>query len=109
MIFVSSGKEVHKSEFFFSSDSNLSNEFGKTCASGTGIPRSVAIKASAQMIRNSLQETETLSKWPPTPQEIVKSTDNIDTNLLNLISWIVHPRDQTANNGRVILSKSKVQ
>ena len=57
LIFVSGGKEVRKSEFLFSSDSNLSNEFPKTCASGTGIPRSIAIKATAQMIHNSLQKT----------------------------------------------------
>ena len=61
------------------------------------------------MIRNSLHETQTLDKWPPTPQEIVESNDDIDTNLFNLISWIVHPRGQIANNGRVMLPKSKAQ
>ena len=86
LTFVSSGKEVRKSEFLFSSDSNLSYEFIKACASRTGISRSVAIKATTQMIHNSLHETQTLSKWPPTPQEIVESNDDIDTNLFNLIS-----------------------
>ena len=47
LTFVSSGKEVRKSEFLFSSDSNLLYEFIEACASGTGIPRSVAIKATA--------------------------------------------------------------
>ena len=61
------------------------------------------------MIRNSLRETQILSKWPPTPQEMVESNDDIDTNLFNLISWIVHPRGQIANNGRVMLPKSKAQ
>ena len=104
LTFVSSGKEVRKSEFLFSSDSNLSYEFIKACASGTGIPRSVAIKTTAQMIHNSLRETQARSKWPPTPQEIVESNDDIDTNPFKLISWIV-PRGQIANNGRVMLPK----
>ena len=104
LTFVSSGKEVRKSEFLFSSDSNLSYEFIKACASRTGISRSVAIKATTQMIHNSLHETQSLSKWPPTPQEIVESNDDIDTNPFKLISWIV-PRGQIANNGRVMLPK----
>ena len=104
LTFVSSGKEIRKSEFLFSSDLHLSYEFIKGCASGTGIPRSVVIKATAQMIHNSLRETQTLSKWPPTPQEIVESNDDIDTNPFKLISWIV-PRGQIANNGRVMLPK----
>ena len=84
--FVISIKEIRKSEFPFSSDSNLSYEFIKVYASGTGIPRSVAIKTTAQMIHNSFRETLTTSKWPPTPQEIVESNDNIDTNLSDLVS-----------------------
>ena len=44
---VSSGKEVRQSKFLFSSDSNLSYEFIKACASGTSIPRSAAIKTTA--------------------------------------------------------------
>ena len=38
---------------------------------GTGISRSVAIKATFQMIHNSPRETHTTSKYHPTPQEIV--------------------------------------
>ena len=109
LTFASSSKEVCKSEFLFSSDSNLLYEFIKACASGTGIPRSIAIKTTAQMIHNSLRETQTLSKWPPIPQEIVESNDDIDTNLFNLISWILHPRGLIANNRRVMLPKSKAQ
>ena len=48
LTFVSSGKEVCKLEFFFLiSDSNLLYEFVKACASGTDIPKSVAIKTTA--------------------------------------------------------------
>ena len=56
LTFVSSGKEVRKSEFLFPSDSNLLYKFIKVCASGTGIPRSVAIKTTVQMIHNFLFE-----------------------------------------------------
>ena len=56
------------------------------------------------MIYNSLRETQTISKWPPTPQEIVESNDDINRNLFNLISWVVHLRGQI-----VMLSKSKAQ
>ena len=98
------------SEFLFSIDSNLSYKFIEVCASGTDIPRSLAIKTTAQMIHNSLRETQTTSKWPPTPREIVESNDGINKNLFNLISWIAHPRGQIGNNGRaVMLPKSKVQ
>ena len=78
MTFVSSGKEVCKSEFPFSSDSNLSCEFIKTCASETGIPRSAAIKTTVQMIYNSVRQTQTTIKLPSTPQEIVESNDDIN-------------------------------
>ena len=37
------------------------------------------------MIHNSLREKQTLSKWSPTPQEIVESNDDIDRNLFNLV------------------------
>ena len=39
------------------------------------------------MIHNSLLDTKTTSKWPPTPQEIVESNNDIDTDLFNLVSW----------------------
>ena len=61
------------------------------------------------MIHNSLRETQTTSKWPLKPQQIVKSNDDIDSNLFNLISRIVHLRSQIANNRRVMLPKSKAQ
>ena len=31
------------------------------------------------------------------------------TSLFNLMSWIVHPRCQIANNGKVMSAKSKLQ
>ena len=87
---MSSGKEICKSEFLFSRDPDLLYEFIKVCASGAGVPRSVAIKTTAQLIDNSLRDTQTASKWSPTPQEIVDSNDTIDTNHSNLISWNNH-------------------
>ena len=42
------------------------------------------------------------SKWLPTSHEIVESNDDIDTNLFDLISWIVYPRCQIGNNVRVV-------
>ena len=42
-------------------------------------------------------------------QEIVESNDDIDTNLFNSIPWIVHPKGQIGNNGRVMLPRSKTQ
>ena len=61
---MSSGKKIHKSEFLFSTDSNLLHEFIKIFikASGTGIPRSLAIKKTAQTIHNSLCERQTSGK-----------------------------------------------
>ena len=47
LTFLSSGKEIRKSKFLFSNDLNLPYKFIKACASGTGIPRPVAIKTSA--------------------------------------------------------------
>ena len=73
------------------------------------VPRSVAIKTTTQLIHNLLCDTQATNKWSPTPQEIIESNDDINTNLFNLISWIVHPRDQISNNGRVMLHKSKAQ
>ena len=52
-------------------------EFIKVCASGAGVPRSVAIKTTAQLIDNLLRDTQTASKWSPTPQEIFVSNDTM--------------------------------
>ena len=51
---MSSGKEICKSEFLFSRDPDLLYEFIKVCASGAGVPRSVAIKTTAQLITRSV-------------------------------------------------------
>ena len=51
---MNKGKEICKSDFF--------SKFIKVCASGTSIPRLVAIKTTTQTIRNSLCETQTLRK-----------------------------------------------
>ena len=106
---MSCSKAICKSKFLFSSDSSLPYEFIKVYASGTGTLKSVAIKTTAQIIHNSVRETQTTSRWPRTPQEIVESDDVIHTNLLNLISWIVHSRSQITNNRRVMLARSKAQ
>ena len=65
-------------------------------------PRSVAIKTTAQIIHNFPREIQTTCKWPPIPQEIVESNDDMVTNLFNLISWIVHLRGQIVNNGSYV-------
>ena len=56
----------------------------------------------------SLNNSQLKSKWPPT-EEIVEANDEINTNLFNLVLWIVHPRAQIANNGRIMIPKSKTQ
>ena len=61
------------------------------------------------MLHNSLREIQTTIKWPATPQELAETNDDINTNFFNLISWIVHPRGQITNDGKVVLHKSKAQ
>ena len=109
LIFLSSEKEINKTEYILSSDSNMSYEVIKSCASGQGIPKYVAIKATAQMLHDSIREIQSTVEWPPAPQDIIEANNDVDTDLFNLISWIIHPKGRIGDNGRVMLPKSKAQ
>ena len=107
--FISSDKERNKSEYVLSGDNNMPYNVIKSSVSGQGIPRSVAIKTTAQMIHRSIRESQAPILWPPSPQDIIELDDDVSTDLHNFVSWVVQPRGQIGDNGRVKLPKSKAQ
>ena len=73
----------------------------------SAMSKSVILKRAARIVHDSIMDSCAEQKWPPTPQEILQSGSDTNQDLLNLISWIVHPRGQLDNNGNVTVPESK--
>ena len=82
--------------YVLSSDSNMSYE----------VPKYVVINTTAQMVHHSIRETQIMVEWPPAPQDIIEANNDVDTDLFNFISWIIHHKGRIGDNGRVMLLKS---
>ena len=53
-----------------------------------GMTKSMALRKAANMIDDSLND----ETWHPTPQHILEGNTNANTDVLNLITWIIYPR-----------------
>ena len=73
-----------------------------------GMTKSMSLRKAAEIIHDSLNdETCDEKPWPPTPQDILEDNTNANTNLLNLISWIIYPRAALDGRGEAVLPKRK--
>ena len=99
----SSKKKYNKAEYALANQLNMSYKVIKSCISGGGIPKYVAIKTIAQMLHHSLHVNEMIIKWSPTHQHIVTMYYDRDINNANLVSWIIYREE------KVKLSNSKVE
>ena len=110
LTFLASNKESKGPEYVVSSDVSLSYDVIKAYASGNGIPKYVTIKTTAQLLSNSIRDNlQTTFNWPPTPQDIIEESSDVDIDLYNLLAWIIFPRGQIGKNGRVELPKTKAE
>ena len=69
--------------------------------------KSVILRRAARIVHDSIMESCVEQNWPPTPQEILESDPDTNKDLLNLISWIVHPRGKLNDDGNVVVPESK--
>ena len=90
-------------EYDLASQLHMSYKVIKSCVSGWGIPKYVAIKAIAQMLHHLLHVNEIKVKWSPKHQLIVTTNNDRDIDNVNLVSWIIYPKE------RVKLSYWKVE
>ena len=96
-------QKYDKAKYALSSQLNMSYKVIKSCISGWGIPKYVAIKAITQMLHHSLHENELIVKWSPTHQHIATMNNERDIDNVNLVLWIIYREE------RVKLSNSKVE
>ena len=96
-------KKFNKPEYDLASQLHMSYKVIKSCVSGWGIPKYVAIKTIAQMLHHLLHVNEIKVKWSPKHQLIVTTNNDRDIDNVNLVSWIIYPKE------RVKLSYWKVE
>ena len=83
------------------------------------LPNVVNLLAAENDIQNSLMlksitctiseeiKSRPLTLWPPTPQQIIDSEDNVSIKLYNLLALIVSPNSSIDHTGTVRLSEVK--
>ena len=96
-------KKINKLEYDLASQLHMSYKVIKSCVSGWGIPKYVAIKTITQMLHHLLHVNEIKVKWSPKHQLIVTTNNDRDIDNVNLVSWIIYPKE------RVKLSYWKVE
>ena len=74
---------------------------------GEGIEKSVMIKNLSRLISYKIW-TNVKNQWPPTPQDIFSDNSMKNTNLNNLLRWIIDHNGSFMNNGFVKLSKAEL-
>ncbi len=104
--FIRPEKGSHKSEYVVPSGITFTASCISASLEGGGIPTSVAVKNVANAIHESVKLRDSLP-WPATPQDILESNRVVDTNLHNLLAWIVQPNATLNAKGLVSLPKSK--
>ena len=69
----------------------------------------MALRKAAKMLHDSLNdETCDEKPCPPTPQDILEGDTNVNTDLLNLITWIIYHRAALDGRGEAVLLKRKI-
>ena len=65
-----------------------------------GMTKSMALQKAAKIIHDSLNDATCDEKpWLPTPRDILEG----NTDLLNLITWIIYPRAALDGRGEAVL------
>ena len=67
----------------------------------------VLMRNAAKMIHRKLREKKVKRNWPPTPQDLMQNEMFCNSDLYNLIAWIVDPNAPLGKEGLVKLSKNK--
>ena len=99
--------ENSRSEYVFSSE-NLQRLACLDERNSIGMTKSLALRKAAKIIHDSLNDEACDEKpWPPTSQDILQGNTNVNTDLLNLITWIIYPSAALDGRGEAVLLKRK--
>lgn len=93
-------------EYVLPSDSSILPKTIRAVQTGEGITSCLQLKSIAQNISDELKTFPKCS-WPPTPQDIIQSTETVSTILYNFLAWIVCPHACVGKDGLVKLSENK--
>ena len=94
------------SDFVYSSSSDFTPGAIRSAVTGNGIETSLMLKTFATKISNEVK-SRPKKTWPPTPQQVLESKDDVNMNLYNFLALVVSPYSTIDNTGTVRLSESK--
>ena len=104
------GKPVESSsttsEFVYSSSIHFTPGAISSAVTGNGIETSLMLKNLARRISNQIK-SRPKNPWPPTPQQIIQSEDDVNMNLYNFLALVASPYSTIDNTCTVRLSESK--
>ena len=96
-----------KSEYIYSGENPQHIDCLEDSLVSTGMPTSISLKRAANIIHESIKSSRKHLPWPPTPQDILESSGEANKHLVNLLSWIIYPRGQLDDSGKVKVPKHK--
>ena len=96
------------SEYVYSSRTDFTPGLIQSAITGNGIETSIMVKNLASRIGHNIK-ARPQSDWPPTPQQIIESNDDVNMDLYNFLALLVSPGSSIDNTGTVRLSESKTK
>ena len=100
------GSSKTTSEYVYSSSIDFAPGVIQSAITGNGIETSIMAKNLASRINASIKARPNIA-WPPTPQEIIESKDDVNMDLYNFLALLVSPDSSFDNTGTVRISESK--
>ena len=103
--FCSDGDD-RTTDYIFPSDTNVLPRTIRAVATGEGITSCLQLKSVARQVSDELKSFSR-SVWPPAPQDLIESKDNVSKLLYNFLAWIACPNAHMGKDGFVKLSANK--
>ena len=100
------GSSKTVSEYVYSSSVDFAPGVIQSAITGNGIETSIMVKNLASRITASIKARPNID-WPPTPQEIIESDDDVNMDLYNFLALLVSLDSSFDNTGTVRISESK--
>ena len=74
---------------------------------GGGIPKTAHLRSLPTRLHHLIKNAQVDGKRPPTPQDIIQDSRPFNTDIFNLISWIIDPRAPIGEDGMVKISSKR--
>ena len=93
-------------EYVYSSSVDFAPGVIQSAIIGNGMETSMMVKNLASRINASIKACPDIA-WPPTPQEIIETENDVNMDLYNFLVLLVSQDSSFDNTGTVRISKSK--